>query len=508
MIISPITEYSMEYPYGEEAVVWIRSQQAYYRIMSVSPVYAAVWQPLKSLLDLSGHVVNVLLRSGPELPTPNGLERVAALAGRSVAEVSALMTSGRTFVVEQIRNQGKLRLLKSQFFKDLSGAKTWADCERLVAADQKRAKKLLAEQELPVEQRRLEKSERPVAVDLKRVEKSERSVDVGDRKREKKKALAEKRALTEKKPPTEKKVLTGKKPPVEKPPAEKKPAEKKPAEKKPLAGKKASLPATALVAQETAPVAEEAAAAPMAKRSDLSVSLLPCHMVVLDLPSETDFEFQCPYCMLVLRKSRALPKLLPRIRAHLALHRTAAQVHDGLSERIALFTAYVQGRQGDTVDESVLQWPKRWLPAAAPPPELPGAGLPALPHPVAAPHARDRPVAAPEPIRYTAVLESALPAKRPSRPGFTLVRPGSAAAGRGTAAGPKTLRMVSSPALLSGHADSGLTVRSRSAKPEAGGVNTSPAASPATKQVARDLGSQSENAQLVVQPAGLCTGTS
>lgn len=452
----------MEYPYGEEAVVWIRSQQAYYRIMSVSPVYAAVWQPLKSLLDLSGHVVNVLLRSGPELPTPSGLERVAALAGRSVAEVSALMTSGRTFVVEQIRNQGKLRLLKSQFFKDLSNAKTWADCERLVAADQKRA------------------------------EKSERSVDVGDRKREKKKALAEKRALTEKKPSAEKKVLTGKKLPAEKPPAEK----KLPAEKKSLAGKKPSLPATALVAQETAPVAEEAAAAPMAKRSDLSVSLLPCHMVVLDLPSETDFEFQCPYCMLVLRKSRALPKLLPRIRAHLALHRTAGQVHDGLSERIALFTAHVQGKQGDTVDESVLQWPKRWLPAAAPPPELPSAGLPALPHPVAAPHARDRPVAAPEPIRYTAVLESALPAKRPSRPGFTLVRPGSAAARRGTAAGAKALRMVSSPALLSGHADSGLTVRSRSAKPEA------------AKQVAGGLGSSSENAQPVVQPAGLCTGTS
>lgn len=38
VIVSPITEYSMEYPFGKGAIVWLRSHKAFYRIMVVETV--------------------------------------------------------------------------------------------------------------------------------------------------------------------------------------------------------------------------------------------------------------------------------------------------------------------------------------------------------------------------------------------------------------------------------------------------------------------------------------
>lgn len=309
----------------------------------MSPLYEACWKPLKSLLDISGHVVNVMLRSNSELLTPYMVKKVADLAGESLKEAVESITTGRSFILEQIRNQEKARLLKFQFYKDLSNAKVWHQFRfsmddlpsisstnsavaskpiKLIKEPKAKTIEPVPSDELPPApiKLRIRASSNKEAAPKKKTEvKAKRAAVKIIKKSEK---IAKKSEL-------KKVAVTGRKRPGPKAKAERKPQK--------------------------------------ARRTDKTKSFLAPSLWEIELPVENDFEYVCPICKVVLEKSRKLPEILPRIKIHLSLHCKDDYIptntdKDDFSERLQRFILYVdKGKKDWSKDSKLLEFPSRDL---------------------------------------------------------------------------------------------------------------------------------------------------
>ncbi|PJF17389.1 hypothetical protein PSACC_02856 [Paramicrosporidium saccamoebae] len=123
--IEPIIEYMFEYPYGKDAVVWLRSDAAFYRITSISEEYRVLWKPVREGADIVGHAVNTLLNIAVTRDIRVVLERICKLSKQPLHSVIRLISKHRQLVQKELHSQESRRIPKFRFIKALSTEKSW-----------------------------------------------------------------------------------------------------------------------------------------------------------------------------------------------------------------------------------------------------------------------------------------------------------------------------------------------------------------------------------------------
>lgn len=260
----------MEYPYGKPALVWLRSNHAFYLVKSVSSDYLNFWNPLKDILDLSGHAINTMLRSNAELLTPYMIKKIADLALLDFSSTIQKITSNRPFIIEQIKNQRNDKLLRYQFFKDLANAKTWDQLTTTMIAQ---FTSLNAR--APADNSNGKDSKPPVSIASakSRIKKTN----------EPGKSAMLKRSIGANSSGTSRKVSSVRK----------------------------KIKERSSGAYDTPQ---------MAKRTHTGLSHIGASLLVMQIPEENSFEYKCPFCCIKISKTSSMPKLLPRIQYHLREH--------------------------------------------------------------------------------------------------------------------------------------------------------------------------------------------
>jgi hypothetical protein len=103
--IHPVLEYSLEFPYGRPARVWVNSETACYRIMSVSAEYGALWTPFYHMVNFAGHVVNVLINYTGKFNLVRFILRVSKLSKRPPGECLKLWGEHRKLIQDLLKGQ-------------------------------------------------------------------------------------------------------------------------------------------------------------------------------------------------------------------------------------------------------------------------------------------------------------------------------------------------------------------------------------------------------------------
>lgn len=124
--IRNIIEYSFEYPYGRPAIIWLRSENAFYRIDSVSPAYLDTWRPVQEAATIAGHVVNTLLNVPKTLKCNTIVGKIAGLALLDPAAVVEQLTRHRDFIIHEIKAQRSRRIRQSKLFQNLATSHSWS----------------------------------------------------------------------------------------------------------------------------------------------------------------------------------------------------------------------------------------------------------------------------------------------------------------------------------------------------------------------------------------------
>ena len=117
--IGPIIEYSFEFPFGEAAIVWLKSQRAFYRVTSVDPLYATLWEPLIEAATLAGHVINTLLNIAFQHSFKFIIGEIAKVAKQTPEQIIEGIKMHREFVLREIQGQGVRRLHRFIFVQRL-----------------------------------------------------------------------------------------------------------------------------------------------------------------------------------------------------------------------------------------------------------------------------------------------------------------------------------------------------------------------------------------------------
>lgn len=112
--LHPVIEYSLELPYGRQARIWITTETACYRIMSVSANYISYWQPFYEMVCFAGHVVNILLNYSGPIMMVKLVKKVSKLSGLSLDATYELFKNHRKFIQDLLKDQN----LPTKTFKE------------------------------------------------------------------------------------------------------------------------------------------------------------------------------------------------------------------------------------------------------------------------------------------------------------------------------------------------------------------------------------------------------
>lgn len=103
--LHPVIEYSLELPYGRQARIWITTETACYRIMSVSANYVPFWKSFYDMVCFAGHVVNILLNYTGPVVLVKLVGKVSKLSGKSREEAFLLFREHRKFIYDLLKEQ-------------------------------------------------------------------------------------------------------------------------------------------------------------------------------------------------------------------------------------------------------------------------------------------------------------------------------------------------------------------------------------------------------------------
>ena len=108
-------EYSLELPYGRQALVWVTTETACYRIMSISSNYISFWQPFYEKVCFSGHVVNVLLNYHGPLLLVKLIIKVSKLSGKSPVDTYEFLKTHRKFIQDLLKDQNLSARIRKEY---------------------------------------------------------------------------------------------------------------------------------------------------------------------------------------------------------------------------------------------------------------------------------------------------------------------------------------------------------------------------------------------------------
>lgn len=143
--LHPVLEYSLEFPYGRQARVWVTTETACYRIMSMSSNYIAYWQEFYDKVCFAGHVVNILLNYRGPLLLVKLIVKVSKLSGKSPEETYELLKVHRKCIQDMLKEQNLPAKIRKEYNTLQSNQSTWELTwdQHLVNAEKKPGKSKL-----------------------------------------------------------------------------------------------------------------------------------------------------------------------------------------------------------------------------------------------------------------------------------------------------------------------------------------------------------------------------
>ncbi len=116
----------MELPYGRNARVWVNSEVASYRIMSVSAEYGALWIPFFHMVNFAGHVVNVLINYTGKFNVVKFILRVSNLSKFPPEECFKLWSEHRKFIQGLLKDQNLQKYIRLAYLAVAGNHRTWS----------------------------------------------------------------------------------------------------------------------------------------------------------------------------------------------------------------------------------------------------------------------------------------------------------------------------------------------------------------------------------------------
>jgi hypothetical protein len=141
--LHPVIEYSLELPYGRQARIWVTTETACYRIMSVSANYISYWQPFYEMVCFAGHVVNVLLNYTGPIMMVKLVGKVAKLSGKELEDTYESFKIHRKFIQDLLKDQNLSAKIRKEYNALQSNPANWENSwdEHLKAFEKKKGKK-------------------------------------------------------------------------------------------------------------------------------------------------------------------------------------------------------------------------------------------------------------------------------------------------------------------------------------------------------------------------------
>jgi hypothetical protein len=274
---------------------------------------------------MSGHTVNALLKCGNDLSTLNVLSAICNIANVHINKACDVITKGRNFIIDQIKNQGKPKLLKGSFFKDISDAKSWHRIRLSLSVESSEPTSNDQPNQVPFKLKKISSTNDTSLKPVRKADEMEKT-SVTIPKVVDKPSRSSSDNLKSHKDSKMKKLTPN--------------------------CRKSSKDSTSV----------------KARRSSTHKSVLPCDYALLEIPDEKDFDYICPRCGLRLCKSMEFPKLLPRIQAHILEHgeketNSKRRLNDNQSEdflkRHMSFIKYVEELEDEPCQIDYFQFPKK-----------------------------------------------------------------------------------------------------------------------------------------------------
>ena len=124
--LCPILEYSLDYPENAPCTVWIRTHDAWYRIISVTKSFQHYWRKMTLRCSLLGYAVHHMLYD--ERPQSNGDEnmfddivvKIAHSMNQSESITLQQIVANADFLMFQLQQQTADRIVMSNFLSTLS----------------------------------------------------------------------------------------------------------------------------------------------------------------------------------------------------------------------------------------------------------------------------------------------------------------------------------------------------------------------------------------------------
>lgn len=121
----PVIEYSLEFPYGRQARIWVTTETACYRIMSVSANYVSYWQPFYDMVCFSGHVINILLNYRGHVLLFKLITSIAKLSGKEPETTYNLLRQHRKFIFDLLKDQSLPAKIRKEYNVLQSNQSVW-----------------------------------------------------------------------------------------------------------------------------------------------------------------------------------------------------------------------------------------------------------------------------------------------------------------------------------------------------------------------------------------------
>lgn len=134
--IEGIVEYILEYLCGRPAIVWFRTEAAYYKVTCFKREYAKQLRSVQDAANIAGHVINTLLElSCTTKDTSMIVKKVAKLAKMTIEATIDAVLLHREFILQEIKKQSIYKLNRFGILKDMSSVETWALTMKRVRED-------------------------------------------------------------------------------------------------------------------------------------------------------------------------------------------------------------------------------------------------------------------------------------------------------------------------------------------------------------------------------------
>lgn len=136
--LDTISEYSLEYPYGKQAIIWLKSSKAHYAVDSLSPEYLGSGKAnFFKEASVCGQVINAFINSAAgRRQFTRVISNAQLLCRMNTLELFEILSARRLFLLDQFAQQSLKGFNHSQMYKTLKDDELWSprNIKRLIGA--------------------------------------------------------------------------------------------------------------------------------------------------------------------------------------------------------------------------------------------------------------------------------------------------------------------------------------------------------------------------------------